>query len=787
MRALDRKLIRDLSRLRGQMLTIALVIAAGLAAFISLRGTYRSLELARSTYYERQRFADVFASLERAPASLSAAVEHIPGVSRVETRIVKFAMLPLLDVAEPFRAQVLSLGPEPTQALNRLHLSSGRWLEPGRGDEVMVLESFATARGVRPGDRLPAILNGKKRELRVVGVALSPEYVLATAAGDLAPDPARFAVLWMSQDALAATFQMEGAVNSLALTLQPGASSAAVIDALDRLLEPYGGTGAFARAQQPSDDTIEGELSQLEAMSTLLPLIFLGVAALLVNVVLSRLVFLQRPDIATLKAIGYSDREIGAHFFELVIVIGAAGALGGIALGVYFGRAMVGLYEQYFKFPNLRFSFDAESASLAVLASLAAALAGAFGAVRRVVALPPAEAMRPPAPARYRRSLIERLGLSRFAGPPLHMIVRELERRPLRTALSALAIAASVGLMVVGGWYRDGIDELLHNQFHELMREDASVAFSAARPERALGELAHVPGVLTAEGMRVVPVRFRAGHRSRNGLIWGYPAGGELRQLRDRYARPARLPPDGVVLTDVLARVLGLEVGDEVEVELREGARERRAISVTGLVDEAFGLQGHMTREALARLLDEEPSVNFALLRTDPAQASVIDARLKDMPFVASVTRRANMVKRFEDQSADMVLTLSVVVMAFAATITVGVVYNNARVALSLRSRDLASMRVLGFTRREISSILLGEMAFQVLLALPLGLWFGKLLVLALAATVDPERWRMPIILTSRSYALAALVALLASVASALLVRRRLDRLDLIGVLKTRE
>ncbi len=786
-KAIDRKLLRDFVRLSGQMFTIALVVAAGLAAFVSLRGTYTSLQLARATYYERQRFADVFAQLERAPESLGREIERIPGVSRVETRIVKFAMLPLPDVSEPIRAQVISIGPEELQALNQLHLREGRWVEPGRSDEVVVLQSFADARNVRPGDRLPAVLNGKKRELRVVGIALSPEYVFAIAAGDMAPDPDRFAVLWMNRDTLSATFQMEGAFNSVALALQPGASQAAAIDALDRLLEPYGGTGAYAQAKQPSNYAIDGELAQLQALSSVLPLIFLAVASLLVNVVLSRLVHLQRPEIATLKAVGYTDREVGLHFFKLVLVIGVVGAGAGVALGFYFGNLMVGLYEHYFKFPNLGFTFDFASAAAAVIISFVAALVGAFGAVRRVVRLPPAEAMRPPAPARYRRSIVDRVGLARVVGPSLHMIVRELERRPFRTVFSAFAIASSVGLMVVGGWYHDGIDELVHTQFHEVMREDVTVAFLEARPERAVRDLAHVPGVLQAEGLRAVPVRFRSGHVYRDGVIWGLDTHGELRQLRDRYARLAPLPPDGVVLTDILGRVLGVTVGDTVEVEIKEGQRGKKRLVVAGLLDEAFGLQGHMTREALARTLGEAPRASMALLVEDPTRSAEIDAQLKDMPYVASVTRRANLVKRFDEQSASMIVTMSVIIMAFAATITIGVVYNNARVALSVRARDLASLRVLGFTRGEISSILLGEMALQVLLSLPLGLWFGKVLVLLVAGLVDPEQWRMPVIFTPRCYAMAALVAILASAFSALLVRRRLDRLDLIGVLKTRE
>jgi len=786
-KALDKKLGRDLVRLRGQMITIALVVAAGIAAFVTLRGTYTSIQLARGAFYERQRFADVFAHVERAPESLAARVQAIPGVARVDTRVSEAAMMPLPDIPEPIRAQVSSVRAEELENLNRLYLRDGRWVEPGKNDEVLLLESFALAKKVQPGDQLPLILNGKKRSVRVAGTVLSPEYVFAIQAGDMAPDPERFAVMWMNADALAATFQMEGAFNTLSLSLQPGASEAGVIDALDRVLEPYGGTGAYGAGKQPSNYAIEGELAQLQSFSTVLPVIFLLVASLLVNVVLSRLVHLQRPEIATLKAVGYSDIEVGAHFFKLVLLIGAVGALVGVGVGGYFGEQMVELYEHYFKFPNLHFTFDFVSAMGAVVVSFLAALLGAFSAVRSVVVLPPAEAMRPPAPARYRRSIVDRLGLARVVGPSMHMMVRELERRPFRTLFSALAIGVSIGLMVIGGWYYDGVRDLVQTQFHEAMREDVTVMFLDARPQRALSDLAHLPGVRTVEGLRAVPVRFRSGHAHRDGVILGYPEGGELRQLRDRYARLAPLPPDGIVLTDVLAQILHLEPGDRVAVEVHEGKRENFSIVVAGTVDEAFGLQGHMTADSLSRVMGESPKVSFGLLRIDPVEAVDIDARLKDLPHVATVTRRTNLIQRFEEQSASMITTMSIVIMLFAATITVGVVYNNARVALSLRARDLASLRVLGFTRGEISGILLGEMALQVLLALPLGVIFGKWLVLGLASTIDPEQWRMPVVLTPRSYAIAILVALVSALVSALFVRRRLDTLDLIAVLKTRE
>lgn len=786
MKALDRKLLRDLRHLGGQILTIALVVACGVASFVALRGNYASLELARTTYYERYGFAAAFASLERAPRSLLADIEAIPGVARAEGRIVEGVLVPLEPGVRPISGRVVSVPPHGA-SLNRVDLRQGRLLEPGRNDEILLLEGFALARGIEPGHRLPIVLNGRRREMRVVGLVASPEYVFAVAPGDLAADPTRFAVMWMGEEAVAAAFAMEGAFNDVAVTLQPGASERAVLHELDLRLEPYGGLGAYPRARQPSNYMVSGELTQLRSMSSVVPAIFLAVAALLLNLVLSRLVLLQRGEIAALKALGYHSGEIGLHFAKLVVLIALAGAGLGAAAGAWLGAAMTELYQHYFKFPNLEFRFDLSSAIGSLLVTLLASGIGTFAAVRGVLRLAPAEAMQAPPPARYTRAWLDRLELGRLVGTAPQMVLRELRRRPLRTLLSSVAIASSVGLTVVGGFYYDATEELVRTQFFDVMREDVTVTLTGPRPERAVRELGHLPGVLRAEGRRELPVRFRAGHRFRDGVVIGYPEDAELRALRDKNGRAVSIPPGGLVLTDKLAELLGLEVGDRLTLELREGSRAHEEVTLSGLVDESFGLQGHMHLTALSQLVRQEPLVSSVLLQVDPAHSRELHRRLTDLPAVAAVGSRDELLQRFREQSAGMILVFTLIITFFAVTITFGVVYNNARVALSQRSRDLASLRVLGFTRAEVSAMLLGEMGVQVLLAIPLGLFFGRGLVWALGTTMDPETYRLPLLVTVRSYAFATLVTLIASLLSALVVRRKLDSLDLIAVLKTRE
>jgi putative ABC transport system permease protein len=786
--SLDRKLVRDLRGMLGQGITIALVVAAGIGGFIALRATFASLQESRDTYYERYRFGDVFAQLERAPEGLASRIEAIPGVALAYTRVVEPVRIPLEGVVQSPVGQVVTLPPDGNPPLNGVLVREGRLPQPGRDDEALLLDAFAERWGFSSGDTLRVVMNGSLRPVLVTGLATSPEFVYPIPPGGaLIPDDERFAVLWMDRRGVAPVFRMEGAFNDVVLRLNRGASEREVLARLDDLLEPFGGRGSVGRDLQASNFILDGELDQLRQFATVVPIIFLGVAAFLLNVVLSRLLHLQRTQVAALKALGYRDREIGLHFLKMVSGVVMAGSILGVALGAWLGGAMTELYGGFFGFPVLEFRMGWGLPLTGVMVALAAGGAGAFGSLRKILSLSPAEAMNPEPPARYRPTLLERLGLGRLVGPGGRMVLREVGRRPVRTGLSALGIAMAVGILVVSRFSGDALEFLIENHFYRAWRESVTVAFTGPVPERGVRELLSLPGVERAEGIRVTAARMHVGHRWRDVPLLGYPDGSRLRRLMDDRGGTHPLPNGGVVITDKLGEVLGVEVGDTVRITLREGRPGDAHLVVTGTVDEMFGLQGHMRLRDLNALLGEEPRVSQALLSIEAGSFQELERRLSRLPVVADVGSRDALVQRFREQSGELLLVMTLILTIFATVIAAGVVYNNARVAVSMRERDLASLRVLGFTRREISVVLLGEMAVQVLLAIPLGLWIGQALCEGIAGTVDPERYRLPLVLSPTTYGYAVAVVLLASLVSALLVRRRLDHLDLIGVLKTRE
>lgn len=785
MSVLGRKLLRDLWRLKGQVATIALVLACGIMAMLMFRSTWESLLAARDAYYEQSRFADVFVRLERAPDAVAARLARLPGVALVDARIVEEVMLPLPDEPDPVTGRIVSVPDAGRPVLDELYLRAGSM--PVADDEAAVLEQFATAHGLVPGDRLPVVINGRLRSIRIAGIALSPEYVLAMSGRETTPDNRRFVVLWMRRAAVAPAFRMEGAFNDAALRLEPGASLPAVLEAVDRELARYGGRHAVGRDRQLSSYALTGELEQLRALARLVPTIFLAVAAFLVNVVISRLVFLERTQIAVLKALGLTDRRIAIHYLGLVALIVSVAAGLGIALGVRTGQWMTALYADFYRFPTRLYHLSPSVVAATVGIGLASAVAGALVAVRRIARMPPAQAMRPPAPLAYQRTLLDRLHLGAVLGGPSLMVAREIRRRPVRFALSTLGIAMGVAIFVMGRFSWDSFDYLMTDTFPREHREDLSVAVARSASARALHELAAIPGVELAEGQRVVPVRAHLGARWRDTAIVGMPARPELGRLLLHGRAPLELPEAGLVLTDKLAELLEVRVGDELAVDLLEGDFSTRALPVAGLVDEPLGLQIYARASWLSGVLREAPRVSLMLLRVDPARRDAVRARLKDLPSVLGVTSTAYLVQRYREETGETMLVMTLVLTLSAAAIAIGIVYNNARVALSLRSRDLATLRVLGYTRLEISGMLLGELGVQVLAGIPLGLWLGTLWSRALAASINPETIRLALHIADRTYVEAAVIALASGIVSALLVRRKLDALDLVSVLKSSE
>lgn len=787
MRPLDRKLLRDAWHYRGQFAAIIAVVTCGVALFVALRSMNGFLRGSRDRYYAEYRFPDVFAPLKRAPSEVAVRAAALAGVRAVEPRIVFDVTLDVPGLSEPAIGRLVSIPVPRAPMLNELHLFRGRWPTAARPEEVVASAAFSEANGLGPGDSVGAILNGRWEWLRIVGTAISPEYVYEIGPSGVFPDNRRFGVLWMGRDALADAFGMRGAFNDLTLTVAQGPAIAAVIEDVDRLLARYGGVGAYGRADQVSHQFLDGEIEETQVTSVLLPAIFLGVTAFLLHIVLSRLVGTQRDQIATLKAFGYSDTAVGVHYLELALIPVVAGSALGTAIGLWLADQLSGVYARFFQFPSADFVPDWRVVGAATAIGCGAGILGALLGVARSVSLAPAEAMRAEAPARFRRGMLEAIPALRRLSPAVHIITRNLERRPIKTLLAILGLALAVGIVVATRALFDAIDYMKELQFYEVMREDVTVTFEEPRPPGAVSALGELPGVLGIEAFRAVPVRLRAAQRTYRTAILGFPPGGRLHRIVESDRTERRAPESGLLVSSVLAHILDVRPGDQMVVEVLEGTRPTRVITVAGVSNELIGSTAYMEAEALRRLVGGGPVVSGAFLATDPRLTDSLYRRLKQLPAIGSVRVREAELRSFEQtiaQSFDISLYTA---MAFACVIAFGMVYNGARVALSERGRELASLRVLGFSRREVTAMLLGEQAILTVLAVPVGFAIAYALCWLIAVRFQSELYRIPVVVAPRTYLFGAIVITVSAALSALAVRSRVAHLDLVAVLKTRE
>lgn len=787
MNALDRKLLRDAWRMRGHLSAVALVTMCGIATYVTMTGSYEALRDARDRYYREYRFADVFINAKRAPRDLLPRIEALPGVALAEDRLITEVTLEVDGFAEPASALVVSLPDHGRPRLNDLHIVTGRYLEPGARDEVLVGQGFAGAHRLRPGMSIAAVVNGRWQRLQIAGIATGPEFVFLPSGAAIFPDNKRYGVLWMNRGALEDRLDMKSAFNSVTLRLAPGASARAVTEPLETMLKSYGALAAQSRSEHFSHQMLEGELKQDRVTGTVIPAIFLGVTAFLLHNVLTRLIALQRAQIGVLKSFGYARATLAWHFVKLALLPVGIGTVAGIALGAWLGSGLAGLYQQHFHFPALTFELTAATVLGSIATALVTSLVGTIPAVRHALSLPPAEAMRPPAPPRFRRLLLERLGIVHWIGPAARMMWRNLERRPLRAAASILAMALACALMVVGQFGLDAIDETVRLQFRAARRDDVRLAFFEPRGADIRDTLGQLPGVLHAEPFRTVAVRLRHEHRRKELALFGLPPQAELHRVLDIDGRTIAIPPDGLLLSVSLAQVLHVDRGMSVEVEFMQGRRLTRTIPVVDLVDEPIGQFAYMDVRALSRAMDESLRYSDAYLRVDPRQLDRLYAELRRLPAVSSVALREATLRSFLDTIGENLLISLSILIGFAGTIVAGVVYNGARIALSEHATTFASLRILGFRQREVTTMLLGEQVLLTIVAIPLGLLIGYGLCAGIAALLATELYRVPLVISTRTYAWSSGAIVIAAALSAGIVALRARQLDLIAVLKTRE
>lgn len=784
---LDRKVLRDLARLRWQVAAIALLIGCAVSVAVMALSARAALERAQMRFYAATQFADVFATLTHAPLQLGPRITSISGVRQADMRVVAVGLMRPPALVRPATVRLISLPPA-EGGLNGILVTRGRLPDPARPEEVVGLQTFLEAAGLKVGDEAKAVIHGRELRLRIVGAALSPEFVYTPAPQSMMPDDAHQGVLWAPRARVEQIAGLEGAFNSLALSLEPGASGRAVSARLDSLLGPWGGRRAYLREDQVSHAFLEAELAELSRSAALIPPIFLLVAAGLVHLVVSRLVEAEREQIGLLKAFGYTDGEASRPYLRLAAGIGLLGAALGGLMGWAFTLGVLAQYRAYFRFPQLDMVFDVPAFAVGSALAIGAATIGAWRAAGQVSQLSPALAMQPRKPPVFRHGRVERWTRAAWIDEPSRMVFRRIARFPARSFLAVLGLAASLTLLIGTRFMFDAMGVIIDHTYFRTQRWTEAIAFQEPRAISALESVARLPGVVAAEPLRSVGARISSGQRREQVRIVGISSSARLTRPLDVAGRPVRpCPGEGVVISASLAGRLKVRPGMMVHLESLEGRRAEGERRVCGLIDDYSGYSVYEERRRLNRFLGEGELIDQAQLLVAADQRAAFYAEVARTPGIIGASSRDETVQAWRQALAQAFQTMLGVLVGFAGAIAFGVAYNTARIALSEQARDLATLQVLGFRPSDCAWVLAAEIVLLTLVAAPAGIWGGRLIAHGLATAYSREDVRIPDIVSLQSYGWSALAFFIAVALALALVLSRVWRLDLVSVLKTRE
>jgi len=791
-RVLLRKLRRDLFQRKGALLALEAIVTVGVGVYVAMAAVYRDLDGARASYYRDCRLADFSVNLKRAPAWAIDEVARLPNVRAVRGRVVLGVRIQLPGRAKPIAGTAISMPGTPRPVLNDILLRSGVWFSGGRAKEAILNEAFARANGLYPGCRIRVVLLDQEHDLLVVGTAMSPEFVyLMPASGGIAPDPEEFGVLYLPEEFTRESCELEGAYNQL-IGLAHDPSRVALDNALRQIeerLDPFGVTDSAPIQEQASARYLADELEGLRINAKILPTLFLGVAALVLNVLMGRLVTQQRSVVGTLKALGYSRGAITRHYMGFGLVVGVLGGLTGVAMGWWFQGWMLAVYGQFYAMPGIAPHLYRDVLATGFAVSIGFALLGTLRGVRYAGRLTPAEAMRPPPPERGGKVLPERIAVLWRPLPfRWKMVVRAVFRNPFRSSVSVFASVVATALIVSTLCMVDGLDYLMRYEFERVSHQDLTVSLRDPAGIEASPELAGLPTVVATEPELVVVCDLSNGPRRKRVGVTGLPRGGLLHTPLDAAGRPVVPPDQGLVLTRKLAEVLAVRQGDTVRLRPLIARRQEADAVVVAIVDSFLGLSAYADITYLSRLLGEAWSANAFLvdsLSGSPDEALL--SPLKERASVVGIAERSRALTQLHETFGEVMGTWLFLLVLFAGLIAFGSVLNAALVSLNERQREVGTLRVIGYTPGQIVQIFSGESYLLNVLGILLGLAAGIGLTHLISVAYDTELYRFPVVIHPWRLAVSAAWMVGFVSLAQLIVYRLIHKLPWLDVLKVKE
>ncbi|MCR4440829.1 MAG: FtsX-like permease family protein [Peptococcaceae bacterium] len=785
-----RKVLRDLKDNKGSYIACATVMVIGLLFFTSFSMVLENMDLAQKNFYYYYNFADGFAEVAAMPHGEIEKLRSIEGIKEIQGRLIKDVRVVFPGREDNVYLRLVSVDPGAVNPLNGVRLEMGIPLEE-REMNIWIDNKFYQANGLELNSEIEIIAEGKKRSLRIAGAGVSPEFIYAMrSSGDLFPRPEEFGIAYLPYKTMETFFQEKGSVNSLIFKLMPGADYQGVEDRLKAELKAYGLKSIYPRKDQASHVILSEELEQLGNMGRSIPLIFLSVASIILYIMLRRMIENQRVQIGVLKAMGYTDREVMFHYLSYALVVGAAGGIAGGLLGAALSRPYTDMYRLYFNIPGLESRFSLAAVFLSLALSLTFSAIAGYRGCRAVLALEPAEAMRPRSPLPGKSVLLERVS---FFWKALNvqgkMAVRNLARNKSRSFFIVIGITFTFALLSMSWSMWELSEEMLFDQFEKIETYDVKINLSQPLKRSLVErELSGFPGVKSVESKAEIPVTLRNKWNKKDVVLLGLPAGSKMHRVLDADSQPVQLPHRGVVISERLAQLLEAEVGTELTLEslMLKDPDSSKKVEVAGVIPQYLGLNAYMEIEALQSLLGQGEIVTTAMLKIDERDLPLLHQEYRNSAVISGIEDRAKMLRQLRELMGSYSATIYIMLL-IGMVVGFAIIYNTSVISVSERSRELASMMVLGMTPSEVLSVITFEQWFLSAFGMLGGIPLTKLMLVGLARSISNDVYSMPTALGMMSVAVAVLFTVLSIWIGQRAAAGKIRSLHLADVLKAAE
>ncbi len=773
-------------------MAVALVVMIGVSIYISMNTAYYNLDHSRDVFYRENHFADYYFHVVRAPYQVIKRIEALSGVDMVTGRVQMDVPL-MRENADRGTIRLTGYHLPLDKEVNRIQLLSGRMFDkdPSGGRiEVLTDPQFAAANRLNPGDSLVVAAQGREVTLTVTGTAGGPEFIYPMKdAASLMPEPESFGIIMAPLNQVQQVLGYPGQVNQVLITVAPGYDEEKVAEQVEKILEPYGNLASYPRKDQLSHAMLDAELEGLQKSASSLPAVFLVLAAIIQYVMLGRMIKTQRREIGILKALGFDRRRIVMHYAGYSMMITLLGAVLGIIFGIMLSSVFSKAYAIFFNLPQEIGGLNVKAIFYGLIFSLAAGAAAGLGASRGILSLNPAESMRSEPPRVSGRIGLERwTWLWRKLDNYWRMSIRTVWRNGWRSFFTMVGVMFAAGMLIIAFFADDSMDYMLTQHFAFEKSYDYLIRFTEPVKEYEILNISRLEGVVKSEPLLEVPVRVSFGVREEDDLLLGMNPGTTLKTVFNEDGDLLAIPQDGVLMNDMTAKKLGVKVGDQVTIETRmqSGVSQETSLKVLGINHQMIGSGSYVSLKQANQVLRESRIVTAVMLKVDPGKAADIEKELNRMTGVSSIQSRQRELEGFEKQMGYMIYFV-VIMVSFAVILGFAIVYNSSVIGFSERQRELALLKMMGFSDREVGGLLLRETLLQSIPGMLLGLPFGRMMSQWWVAAISTEAFTFPVVVYPRTYIVSAIFGVLFVLAAHWFASRGIRHIEPTELLKNND